>query len=240
MGAPRYAIYALPSPRSALWHFGNAVIGYNSRNGVEDFSWRPMGLLQNQWHDWTAEPRRYGFHATIVAPFELRTGYSEAELVETVDRFAAVHNPLQIGPLTITQIGAFIALCKSGPQDTINRFASEIVTRFNRFRAPLSDFDLERRTKPDLTLRQIEYLRRFGYAHVHEDFRFHMTLTGPLPAAETPHIVSELTRAYEEIAYEPFILTTLCVLRQDDRNGRFRVIGELLLEEEFTGLGAWR
>lgn len=240
MSEPRYAIYALPRAQSALWQFGSAAIGYNSRNGTFCSAWCPRGISPEQWHEWTAEPRRYGFHATIVAPFELRVGFSEAELIETVDRFAAVNNPLQIGPLAVTQIGSFIALCKTGSQDTINKFASEIVTRFNRFRAPLSDYDLTRRTSATLTPRQKEYLRRFGYAYVHEDFRFHMTLTGSLPPAAGDHVMAELAEAYSQIENELFILTTLCVLRQDDRTKPFRVIGELLLEEEFTGLGAWR
>jgi hypothetical protein len=137
-------------------------------------------------------------------------------------------------------MGSFIALCQTGPQDAVNRFASDIVTRFNRFRAPLSDFDLTRRTKPDLSLRQAEYLRRFGYPYVHEEYRFHMTLTGSLPQPALPKVFPLLEQAYADIDDELFIISTLCVLRQDSRSEPFHVIGEVLLEEEFTGLGAWR
>lgn len=240
MSAPRYAIYALPPASSALWRFGTAVIGYDSRKGRENSTWTPAGFTHEQWQEWTVEPRRYGFHATIVAPFELRTGFTEAELVETVDRFAALHNPFRLKPLAMTRIGSFIALCQTGAQDAVNRFASDIVTRFNRFRAPLSDFDLARRSKPDLNVRQVEYLRRFGYPYVHEEYRFHMTLTGTLPQPVIPPILAELEQAYADIADEPFIISTLCVLRQDQRSEAFHAIGEVLLEEEFTGLGAWR
>jgi hypothetical protein len=240
MSTPRYAIYALPAASSALWRFGTAVIGYDSRKGREISAWTPVGFTLEQWQEWTSEPRRYGFHATIVAPFELRTGFTEAELVETVDRFAALHNPLRLKPLAVTRMGSFIALCQKGPQDAVNRFASDIVTRFNRFRAPLSDFDLTRRTKPDLSLRQAEYLRRFGYPYVHEEYRFHMTLTGSLPQPALPKVLPLLEQAYADIDDELFIISTLCVLRQDSRSEPFHVIGEVLLEEEFTGLGAWR
>lgn len=240
MSSPRYAIYALPAASSALWRFGTAVIGYDSREGREGSVWIPAGFTLEQWREWTAEPRRYGFHATIVAPFELRTGFTEAELVETVDRFAALHNPLRLKPLAVTRIGSFIALCQTGPQDAVNRFASDIVTRFNRFRAPLSDFDLARRTKADLNIRQMEYLRRFGYPYVHEEYRFHMTLTGSLPQLAWPKAFALLEQAYADIADEFLIISTLCVLRQDNRSEPFHVIGEVLLEEEFTGLGAWR
>jgi len=49
-----------------------------------------------------------------------------------------------------------------------------------------------------------------------------------------------LADAYHALPPEPVLINTLCVLRQDNRDAAFRVIGELLLEEEFTGLGAWR
>lgn len=240
MHTPRYAIYVVPQRSSPLWRFGTSVIGYDSRTGATCSGWSPATTPLEQWREWTEEPRRYGFHATVMAPFQLRTGFTEAELIETVDRFAAVHNPVRLRPLAVTRIGSFIALCQIGPQDTINRFASDIVTRFNRFRAPLSDFDLERRSKPDLTLRQSENLRRFGYPYVHEDYRFHMTLTGSLPEPAITQIRDELDRAYSVFAAESFVVSTLCVLRQDDRSSGFRVIGEVVLEEEFTGLGAWR
>ena len=240
MSAPRYAVYVVPNAKSALWRFGTNVIGYDSRTGRDFEGFFPDGISADQWRQWTREPRRYGFHATIAAPFELHVGFTEAELLETIDRFAAVQNPIALPSLDVLSIGSFIALCPQGTQAHINRFASDVVTRLNRFRAPLSEFDLLRRNKPNLTERQKAYLHRFGYPYVHDEFRFHLTLTGPLPAEMRDHVRGLLAAAYHAKAAQPLLINTLCVLRQDDRDSSFRVIGELLLEEEFTGLGAWR
>jgi len=240
MSAPRYAVYVVPNVKSALWRFGTNVIGYDSRSGQEFQGFVPGNVSPEQWHQWTRDPRRYGFHATIPAPFELRVGFTEAEILETIDRFAALHNPINLAALDVVSIGSFIALCPQGLQGALNRFASDVVTRLNRFRAPLSEFDLLRRSKPDLTERQKSYLQRFGYPYVHEEFRYHMTLSGPLPIEMRQSIRDELADAYHALPPEPVLINTLCVLRQDNRDAAFRVIGELLLEEEFTGLGAWR
>src|SRR5262249_2220033 len=47
---------------------------------------------------------------------------------------------------------------------------------------PLTDADRARRNPARLTPRQRDYLERWGYPYVMEEFRFHMTLTGRLEA----------------------------------------------------------
>jgi hypothetical protein len=80
--------------------------------------------------------------------------------------------------------------------------------------------------KSPLTPRQVDYLDRYGYPYVFDEFRFHMTLTGPIPdEAERNRIAAALSAAYVQ-AVRPgrFILDALAVYRQPDRNSRFRII----------------
>ena len=70
----RYAIYFAPHSGSLLARFGASLLGYDPATGAEvDAPDHPA------FHDplslgWTAAPRRYGFHATLKAPFHLAEG----------------------------------------------------------------------------------------------------------------------------------------------------------------------
>jgi hypothetical protein len=66
------------------------------------------------------------------------------------------------------------------------------VREFDGFRAPLTPEDRARRNPSALTPRQCDYLDRFGYPYVMEDFRFHMTLTGRIGADRRPPILTML------------------------------------------------
>ena len=78
----RYAIYFAPSPASALWRFGSRTIGYDAANGMESAPLAPPGCEDMDWMAATDDPRRYGFHATLKAPFSLREKTTAAELID--------------------------------------------------------------------------------------------------------------------------------------------------------------
>jgi hypothetical protein len=128
--------------------------------------------------DLIASPRRYGFHATLKAPFELAEGTTLEQLAEALASFCRTRVAPSLGPLQIADLGEFIALVPDGPRAELEALAAEVVREFDAFRAPLGDAELARRRSGGLTARQDEHLRRWGYPHVLEDFRFHMTLPG--------------------------------------------------------------
>lgn len=75
--APRYALYYTPAADSALWRFGSATLGYDAITGRDIAFAVPPGCEALDWQELIAEPRRYGFHATLKAPFELANGRNE-------------------------------------------------------------------------------------------------------------------------------------------------------------------
>ncbi len=75
----------------------------------------------------TSEPRRYGFHATLKAPFRLTEGTSVKDLEQALSRFAASRAPCPIGPLRIDLLGGFFALVPASPIPTLRSFAAQIV-----------------------------------------------------------------------------------------------------------------
>ena len=75
---PRYAIYYAPRPEEALWRFGSAIIGYDAETGF-DLPSPAITPSRDEWRRFSEEPRRYGFHATLKAPFHLAPGAVEGD-----------------------------------------------------------------------------------------------------------------------------------------------------------------
>jgi len=179
---PRYAIYLAPPPDSALCRFGSAVLGYDAATGaaVEGFSLPGIGA--EQWRAGTARPRSYGFHATLKAPFRLAEGQGRDDLVAALSSFAALRAPFDLGPLAVTSLkqadGGFAALTPRHHVPALAALEEKVVKGFDSFRAPLSEAERAARRPDRLSPAERDHLENWGYPHVLDLFRFHMTLTG--------------------------------------------------------------
>lgn len=216
-GTTRYALYFTPKPGSDLARFGNAVLGIDNHSGAEIL--RPDGLADLAGV--TGSPRVYGFHATLKAPMRLAAGASEADLLAAAASLAADHPPVPVGLLEVATLGAFTALIPQVPPPELGLFAAECVAAFEPFRAPPTEAEIARRNPERLSPRGRALLARWGYPHVFEEFRFHMTLTDALPEETRASWRTRLAAAYGEA--EPLTLDALSVLRQDGA-GPFRVV----------------
>jgi len=132
----------------------------------------------------------------------------------------------------VDAISGFIAVVPAEPVSGLQRLASDCVTDFDRFRAPLTDDDRARRNPDALTPRQRDYLDRWGYPYVREEFRFHMTLTGRLGAPRREPIVAMLRARFAEIHLDRLAIDRIALFRQDDTNARFRIIGDWPLRRQ--------
>jgi hypothetical protein len=144
----------------------------------------------------TAEPRRYGLHATLKPPFRLAEGSSAEGLAETLADFACGLAPVRALPLRLKRIGRFLALVPGGPAPALDSLAAACVTHFDRFRAPPDAEDIARRERHALTAAQRENLLRWGYPYVMGEFRFHVTLTGPLDAETAARLAPALAALF--------------------------------------------
>lgn len=180
MIAPRYAIYFTPPEDSPLWHAGNAWLGRDAVTGAAVP--QPDSLAGERIHlqSLTATPRRYGFHATLKAPFRLTSAASEADLATALEQLAASFVPFRVR-LRVGLLDTFVALLETHPEPAIGELAGHCVRRLDAFRAPLSDEDRRRRGADRLPPLQRSLLEQWGYPHVLDAFRFHMTLSDPLP-----------------------------------------------------------
>jgi putative phosphonate metabolism protein len=218
---PRYAIYYAAEPGSALTHFGASLLGYDAYRG-EELAY-PDGVPAD-WRDLTQDPRKYGFHATLKAPVALAPGRTEAQLVAACELFADAARPIPLIRPIVDSISGFIAVIPSEPSAELQELAAEATRAFDVFRAPLTPEDRARRNPDKLTAKQCEYLDRWGYPYVMEEFRFHMTLTGRLSAERRDGVVAMLRERFAAIDLAAVEIDRIALFRQDDAASRFGII----------------
>lgn len=228
-GFPRYAIYFAAGADSALSRFGAELLGYDAHSG-DEVSF-PLEALQiaADWRDITADPRKYGFHATLKAPMTLVSGRTEAELMAACATFAGQSRTIPVIRPVVDTISGFIAVIPAEPVDALQQLAADCVREFDSFRAVLTAEDRARRKPEKLTERQRDYLDRWGYPYVMEEFRFHMTLTGRLDAERRGPILEMLRTRFASLRLGTLAIDRLALFKQDDAKARFRIIGEWAL-----------
>lgn len=212
----RYAIYFTPAEDDALTEKASRWLGRSAFSSTSYNDYRDYAEI-------TAEPRRYGFHATLKAPFELSVERAEAELVDTLHAFAKRWQPLEIPRVVIGSLGPFFALVPDRVHPPLQDFAAEVVEYFEPFRAPLSQTDIERRRPQSLTDRQRQNLSLWGYPHVMEDFRFHMTLTGPVEEDAREKMANLLAAEFADFTDRPLAISGLGLFIEPARGDDFKI-----------------
>lgn len=176
----RYALYFAEPATDPLMQLGNAWLGRDTFTGADLAQPEVNGLEPARFSELTTDPRRYGFHGTLKAPFSLRDGQSEAALVEACEAFAGEIAPYEIERLGVNRLGRFLALTPEIEEPALQAFAALCVRRFEPFRAPLSEADIERRRKAGLSPKLDAYMTEWGYPYIFDELRFHMTLSNKL------------------------------------------------------------
>lgn len=220
VSASRYAVYLAPPAGSCLERQTAAWLG-------RDLAGRPvarpaLGLDDLDGEALTRSPRHYGVHATLKPPFALAEGTTpealEAALAALAGRLMAFTGPR----LEVAALGSFLALRPVGPAEALEALAAACVTDLDRFRAPPSPADLDKRRAAGLTPRQDALLGRWGYPYVLQEFRFHMTLTGPIPDPATRERVRTALAAFLAPAlHRPLEVGDIALYDQPDRDSPF-------------------
>lgn len=216
MSFRRYAVYYTPPP-GPLADFGAAWLGWDIARGCA-VAQRPADFTGLP--DVTETPRRYGFHATVKPPFALAVGTDADALAAALTDLARSLAPARADGLRLSRIGRFLALTPLGDSSDIDALAAAIVRGLDGFRAPPSDADLARRRAAGLSAVQEAHLLRWGYPYVLDEFRFHMTLSGPLDPATSAQTEAVLAPLLADILPRPFVIDAM-TLAGEDADGRF-------------------
>jgi len=221
----RHAVYLVPEPGSALASLGSAWLGRDVETGAALSRPRLPGIEPALAEQITKSPRFYGFHGTLKPPFRFADGVLRADVLAAVRRLAAMRASFPLPALTVAALGRFIALVTTGPCPDLDTLAAACVRELDGFRAPAAPQETEARRAAGLSARQAELLERWGYPYVLDQFRFHLTLTGPVADdALRDRLVDALAEHFAPVAVDPGSVKSLAVLHQSDRRAPFRLI----------------
>jgi putative phosphonate metabolism protein len=219
----RYALYFTPPKDDPLNALAGRWLGRDPFTG-DLYPSLPYGDISAEEQDaLTAEPRRYGFHATLKAPFELAASVTESDLMGVAGDFAARTAPFVVPKLVLGQLGRFFALVPGSLYPELQDFSASVVRAFEPLRAALSDADIARRKPDELDEAHRANLLRWGYPYVMDEFRFHMTLTGPVAAEQQPVVSSVLRETFAAHIGQPLSMTGVAVFVEETRGAPFIV-----------------
>jgi putative phosphonate metabolism protein len=213
----RAAIYFTPPADDPL---ARAAALWLGRDAFSDAPTRPPDPSIDPL---VADPARYGFHATVRAPFRLAEGVALADARNALLRFVANRRAFALPRLVLARLGGFQALVPDEPSAAFDGLEGDVLEAFEPFRAPLTEAERARRRPERLTERQRGHLDRWGYPFVREDFRFHMTLTGSLDEAAANAAEAELRRRFGSFEGRPLRIDALALFVEDAPSQPFRV-----------------
>jgi hypothetical protein len=203
----RYALYLVPD--GALGAFGAAWLAWDTARGIALAA--PDGA-PGGWAEKTLSARNYGFHATIKPPFRLAEGTDAPGLMDATATLCARLRPFDCDGLVLANLDRFLALVPTGPTGPLDGFAAEVVADLDPFRRPALPQETARRRAAGLTPRQEDYLNRWGYPYVMEEFQAHFTLTDRLDAGALPIFTAHLQDRLAAVPLRPFRVDSLCLV----------------------------
>jgi putative phosphonate metabolism protein len=228
----RYAIYWAPATYSLLACLGEAWLGRSAEGAA--FATRPevAGIADAALAAITAEPRRYGLHATLKPPFRLAAGGTRESLATALADFARSRAPVVVPPLRLKRIGRFLALVPGARLSGLDALAAACVEYFDGFRAAPDVDEIARRRSAGLKPAHEENLRRWGYPYVMAEFRFHVTLTGPLDGETAARLEPALAALFAPAMATPLELRDLSLFHEPSPGAPFSLLRRATLGGE--------
>ena len=221
----RYAAYYAPAADDPLWRAGCAWLG---RDPEGDAVGPPPSIADIA--ALTADPRGYGFHATLKPPMRLRDGYGREDVLQAMAEIAATVPAFALPPLAVHDLGGFLCLRENRESAALQAMCDAVVAGLDHLRAAPAAAELARRRAAGLSAVREATLRRWGYPDVFAAWSFHMTLSRRVDAERMSglrHVAEPwfaaalaLDRAvrelclFEQVDAEPFRLTARITLAE--------------------------
>jgi putative phosphonate metabolism protein len=214
----RFGIYYAPALDDPLWRCGAEWLG---RDAERDLPCKQPALPDIAAV--TAEPRGYGFHATLKPPMRLAADATREALLDDVRSVAAGIPAFALPPLAVRPIDGFLALRETEPSPELQALADAVTAGLDRFRRPPGEAELARRRGAGLTAAQDANLLRWGYPYVFATWLFHLTLTRRLNEAETALYRPAAEAWFAGALAQPRLVADVCVFVQADAGVPFRL-----------------
>ncbi len=207
----RYAIYYTP-PSGPFEEFTSSWLGWSSLHASGRTQIDIPGFDITSV---TQKAQKYGFHATLKAPFRIADGCTQSDLETAVRDLAETLTPVPILAPSLSDKNGFLALRPGEDTEALSAFAGEVTRQLDRFRASLNAVEIKRRNPSALSQSQRENLERWGYPYVMEEFAFHMTLSGPLSSDVADVLIAELETKMRHLIPDPLVLDAVTLLGED-------------------------
>lgn len=207
----RQAIYFAPAPDHPLWQAGCRWLGRDARAG------QPLSLPA---HAHVAAPWRYGWHATLKAPMRLADGMTQPQWLQAVQQLAAAQSAFLMPTLQVGWLGGFLALRPAEPIDSnhpLPRLADACVIGLDHWRATPTKAELQRHLHAPTDTRRQTLARHYGYPHVLEHWRFHMTLTDDISLLSSGERITLLQAARDHFSAalsQPLRCDAICIFAE--------------------------
>ncbi|MDR2443524.1 MAG: DUF1045 domain-containing protein [Deltaproteobacteria bacterium] len=207
----RYAIYYVPKMESQLYKLGRQALGYCLYLG------RPYPSASAP----TEKAAVYGFHATIIAPF--RTASSRQDITDILSSASKLLFPVNLTGLKLVGLSpGFPALAIDAGNYKLAVLERTLLELLTEVRLPPTEDEINKRGI--LTARQMEYVQKWGYPWVLEEFRFHLTLgdivTDPI---ELKKKIATLSVIFTPKVLTSVVLDSLALCVQDKPKSYFRL-----------------
>ena len=223
-GMARVALYWAPALDDPLHALGSAWLGRDAETGAA----LPQPAVPGMdLAEVTAEARRYGLHATLKPPFRLAAPYPA--LCDAASSLAARTAPFMLPPLRLESLGGFLALVESTPSTALRALCDSAVESLDPCRAPPSEAEIARRRPERLGPSERANLERWGYPYVFGEWRFHVTLTRRLDAAEMALLRPALEAHLGGVPSRPRQVTELAIFTQAAPDAPFLIAERLPL-----------
>jgi hypothetical protein len=172
----RYAIYFCPTGDTALGRLGHDWLA-ESTPAPE-----LPGISAERRNALLVKVRRYGWHATIRAPFTPLAEVAYDDVRRAVISVANACASFEL-PLRINHLAGFLALRPPVDEDSPRQLAATCLGALLPLCAAPSGEVLERRST-GLDAHEISLLQSHGYPYVLDRYRFHLTLSAPATEPE--------------------------------------------------------
>jgi putative phosphonate metabolism protein len=210
MAAPaRVAVYYAPRPDDPLFAAGATWLGRDPESDAPSPQPDIPDIVEV-----TAEPRLYGFHATLKPPMRLAEGRQWFDVVLAARALADRTDAFDLPRLSVQDVHGFLALREVIPRAPLQALADACVEHLDPFRAPSSDAELARRRRARLSVEQDAMLTRWGYPYVFNTWFFHMTLTRRLTAEEKVRFQPTAEAYFARAISVPRRVSDICLFTQ--------------------------
>lgn len=227
----RYAVYLAPATDSRWWQAGCSWLGHDAARDVAVMQPALAGISAERLALLTRTPARYGWHATLKAPFIPATHVSEAMLLQQLLALAQRFQPFSL-PLLPVMLGDFLALRPSVPSAMLDELASSCVVALDG----LVDQQQVLRPRPGLSERQQQLQQRWGYPYVFEQYRCHFTLSDTLAdAGEAQQLLQAAERHFAGLP--PLLVDRLALFVEPQPASPLRYLASCTFAGELLHVG---